>query len=90
MSRSSSSTARTMDDGGLAALAFSLILSGSVGSVLCIIVSEQNLLPPTSTPAEHERSGWTPSLTMTRERLEHPEGQGRLLEKAKLSLGAGS
>ena len=45
---SRTSTARTTEDGGLAALAFSLILSGSVGSVLCIIVSEQNLLPPTS------------------------------------------
>ena len=33
-----------MDDGELAALAFSIIRSQSVASVLCIIVSERNPL----------------------------------------------
>ena len=78
------------DDGELAALALSVIRSQSGASVLCIIVSEPNPLTPTSTPAQRKRSGGRPGLTMTRERLEQPEGQGRLLEETKLSLGAGS
>ena len=62
----------------------------SVASVLCIIINEPNPLTPTSIPAQHERSRGRHGLTMTHEQPEHPEGQGRLLEKAKLSLGAGS
>ena len=62
----------------------------SVASVLCIIVSEPILLPRTSTPAQHERSGGRSGLTMTRKRLEHLEGQSLLLAQPKLSLGADS
>ena len=51
MSRSSSSTARTTDDGRLAALAFNMIRWQSVASVLGIIISEPNPLTPTSTPS---------------------------------------
>ena len=40
----SSPTVWTTDDGELAALAFSIIRSQSVASVLCIIVSERNPL----------------------------------------------
>ena len=80
------------DDGELAALALSVIRSQSVASVLCIIFSERDRLTPISIPAQHERSGERPSLTMTRERLEQPDGQGPLSEdtKRKLSLGADS
>ena len=81
----------TTDDGRLAVLAFNVIRSQSVASVLCIIVNERNpLTHMASTPAHHERSGWGPSLTMTRERLEHTEGQGPLSEETKAGLGKGS
>ena len=63
------------NDGGLTGLALSVIRSQSVASVLCIIVSERNSLTPTSTPAQHERSGGKPGPKMTREQLEHPAGQ---------------
>ena len=80
LSRRSSPTARTTDDGGLAALAFNMIRSQSVAIVPCIVISGPNPMTATSTPTQYERSGWRPSLTMTRDRLEHPEGQRLLSE----------
>ena len=73
---------------GAAARAFNEIRSQSVASVLSIIVSEQNRLTRTCTPSQHERSGGRSGLTMTRERLEHPEGQDLLSKQTKPSLRA--
>ena len=80
MFRRSSSIARTTDDGGLATLAFNMIRSQSVTIVPCIVISGPNPMTATSTPTQYERSGWRPSLTMRRDRLEHPEGQRLLSE----------
>ena len=84
--RSSSSTARTTADGGLA---FSVILrSHSVASVLSIIISQRNKLTPTSTPAHHERSGWGPSLTRARSTCAPRRDRARC--QRRRSLGARS